>query len=340
MSLSSSVPTASVPPSLNITAGKSVGTFAITAQAVSSQVVSTITATMGTNFQTAPLTIVPVGLSAITITPSSVAGGSPASGTIILNGIAPKGGFIVKLRSSLTNVVVPASVNIPVGSRTYPFKISTTTTAKALTATVAATLAQVTVSTSLTVNPPVLQSISLAPTSVAGGASSTGTVALSGPAPTGGMVVTLSSDSIFAVLPKSVTIPAGKAAVTFVVKTTAVAKQAVANILGSLSGQQVQASLTITAPQLASLTLNPTSIVGGKSSTGTIKISSAAPAGGLVISISSSQAAAIPPATLLIPAGALSATFTVKTLKVQSKTTAVIQASLGTAIKAANLTIS
>jgi hypothetical protein len=69
---------------------------------------------------------------------------------------------------------------------------------------------------------PPLLSLSLNPTTVKGGDQSTGTVTLSGPAPTGGVTVTLSSsDSRFAQVPNSgsVTVPAGATSTTFIVST-------------------------------------------------------------------------------------------------------------------------
>src|SRR5712692_6688575 len=77
-----------------------------------------------------------------------------------------------------------------------------------------------------------------------------------------------------------------------------------------LGGVQAQ-SQTVT-----SLTLGPSSIAGGSgdSSTGTVTLSTAAPASGTVVALSSSNtdlAASAPSVT--VPAGATSATFTVAT---------------------------
>ena len=67
---------------------------------------------------------------------------------------------------------------------------------------------------------PPLLSLSLNPTTVKGGNKSTGTVTLSGPAPTGGLSVTLSSSSAkIASVPSSITVPAGATSNTFIVST-------------------------------------------------------------------------------------------------------------------------
>jgi hypothetical protein len=138
----------------------------------------------------------------------------------MLNGLAPKGGFLVKLSSNLSNVVVPASVTVPAGALSATFKATTTAVSTQKVATVTAKLGTATESATITINPPTLVSLSLNPTAVVGGKTSTGTVTLSGPAPTGGMKVSLTSSAGAATVPASVTIPAGKTSATFTVKTT------------------------------------------------------------------------------------------------------------------------
>ncbi len=68
---------------------------------------------------------------------------------------------------------------------------------------------------------PVLTSLTVNPSSVVGGSPSTGTVTLSGPAPAGGAVVSLSSDNtLAATVPASVTVAAGATSATFPVTTS------------------------------------------------------------------------------------------------------------------------
>src|SRR6185436_11550347 len=64
-------------------------------------------------------------------------------------------------------------------------------------------------------------------------------------------------------------------------------------------------------PSLASLTLSQSSILAGNTVTGTVTLTSAAPAGGAVIPLQGSmQGQVITPPNLTIPAGNISATFT------------------------------
>src|SRR5436853_455355 len=64
----------------------------------------------------------------------------------------------------------------------------------------------------------------------------------------------------------------------------------------------------------SSLTLNPTSVVGGvQSSTGTVTLSGPAPAGGAQVMLSSSNGAASVSSSVTVPAGSSSANFTIST---------------------------
>jgi len=65
-------------------------------------------------------------LSALTLNPSSVTGGAPATGTLTLGSPAPAGGLVFSLSSSIPSVaMVPASVTVPAGSATANFMITT-----------------------------------------------------------------------------------------------------------------------------------------------------------------------------------------------------------------------
>jgi hypothetical protein len=109
------------------------------------------------------------------------------------------------------------------------------------------TAASVTSNTAtLTVNPLSVTVLSVSPTSVTGGASSTGTVTLNGAAPAAGIVVVLSAHPSFASLPSSVTVAAGQATATFAITTTQVKSSKSVTISAKLNGATVSTTLTIT----------------------------------------------------------------------------------------------
>jgi hypothetical protein len=95
-----------------------------------------------------------------------------------------------------------------------------------------------------------------------------------------------------------------------------------------------------TSVTLSSLTLNPTSVRGGNSSTGTVTLSGAAPNGGAVVALSSSNTTvATVPASVTVTTGGTSASFAVSTQRVNSNTTITISGSYGGATQSASLTV-
>ena len=79
---------------------------------------------------------------------------------------------------------------------------------------------------------------------------------------------------------------------------------------------------------LQSLTLYPATIVGGNTSTGVVKLSAAAPVGGLPVSVTSSiSTVASVPGTVTVAAGSVSAKFSVTTTAVRTSTVVTITAS-------------
>jgi hypothetical protein len=89
-------------------------------------------------------------------------------------------------------------------------------------------------------------SVTLNPTSVTGGSSSTGTITLAGPAPAGGAVVTLASNNAAATVPANVTVAAGATTGTFTVSTTGVGALTAVTITASYNASNQTATLTVT----------------------------------------------------------------------------------------------
>jgi hypothetical protein len=89
---------------------------------------------------------------------------------------------------------------------------------------------------------------------------------------------------------------------------------------------------------VASLSLNPATVTGGNSSTGTVTLTAVAPAA-TTVAIASNNAAATVPNSVVVPAGSSSRTFSVTTTQVQATTSAVITASLNGTSRSATLTI-
>src|SRR5882672_9094448 len=283
-----------------------------------------------------------LSLSSLTLNPTSVIGGAQSStGTATLNGLAPGGGAQVALSSNNSAASVPSSVTVVAGAPGAPgatFPVSTSAVAASTPVIISASYGGVTLTATLTVNPAgVAPSITAQPVSqtVTAGQTATFSVTASATAPlryqwqrNGGEIGSATSPSY--------TTPA-----TSTSDNGAQFTVVVTNSVGSVTSNM--ATLTVTPPPLptvSSLTLNPTSVVGGlQSSTGTVTLSGPAPAGGAQVALSSDKGAASVPSSVTVPAGATSATFTVNTSGVLLTTSANISASYNNTTRTATLTI-
>jgi subtilisin family serine protease len=189
-----------------------------------------------------------------------------------------------------------------------------------------------------------LSTVSVNPVSVNGGTAATGTVTLGSPAPAGGVVVALTSSSAAAVVPASVTVPAGASTATFAISTTSVVASTAAVVTASSLGVSKTTTLTVN-PVVASvtfntLTLSPTSVRGGRAnSTATITLSAATPTALVVNLASSNTAAARVPLTATVPAGARTVTFTVTSVTGTTNRTTVISGTALGVTRSATLTV-
>ncbi len=125
------------------------------------------------------------------------------------------------------------------------------------------------------------------------------------------------------------TVAAGSTTATFPATTNPVALSTAVTITALYDGINRTATLTVMAPEaaLTSVSVSPASVQGGVSSTGTVTLSGPAPAGGAVVTLTSSNtAAAQVPASVTVLAGATTATFTATTSPVASNTAVTITA--------------
>ena len=133
----------------------------------------TVNASLGTTTLGAPLTVRPMGMSLVSLSPISVVGGNAVSGTAKLECAAGPGPITVNLASANSAVANPtsATIAVPVGSTSAPFLVSTTPVGVKSTASISATANGVTKSKTLTVNP----AASVSPTSLKFGSVTVGT---------------------------------------------------------------------------------------------------------------------------------------------------------------------
>jgi hypothetical protein len=98
-------------------------------------------------------------------------------------------------------------------------------------------------------------------------------------------------------------------------------------------------TLSLPLGSLSTVSVNPVSVNGGTAVTGTVTLGSPAPAGGVVVTLTSSSAAAVVPASVTLAAGATTATFAISTTVVTASTPAVITASSLGVSKTTTLTV-
>jgi subtilase family serine protease len=347
VTLANSVPgMVTVPSSVVVPAGSQRVTFPVTTVQTSTQTVASIQATYPVSTSvTGTLTLLASPTPAsLVLSPTSVSGGTTSIGTVTLSGPAPAGGADVSLSSSnVASATVPATMNIPEGASSGTFTITTLAQSSSSSANISAAYHGLTRSATLAVTmTPGVSSISVSSSLFEGGGSATGTVYLNIYAPSGGAVVALSSSSTAVNVPASITVTAGLSSATFAIATTAVTAQTVVTISATCSSTTTKTTtLTVVpSPTPLSVTLTPSTVAGGNSSTGTVLLSGPAPAGGSVVTLASSlTSSATVPASLSIPAGTTSGTFTVTTLAQTTTRTATISASLNGLSASAVLTV-
>lgn len=165
-----------------------------------------------------------------------------------------------------------------------------------------------------------LSSLVVNPPTVIAGTPSQGTITLSGPAPAGGLVVSLTSSATnLATVPPTVTIPAGSTTTTFPIQTIPAQTGAV-TITANLAGVSMTAQLNLV--RLVSLTVNPPTVGPGQPTTATLNLSGAVPAAAVVNIATTNPTLVKVPATVTIPANNPTITFPVQTSQVAGEISA------------------
>ena len=148
---------------------------------------------------------------------------------------------------------------------------------------------------------PSLVSVTLDPATVTGGASSTATITLSGPARGNGFDVTFLVSSLSArVALSTITIPDGRSSETVRVDTGPVATRQFVILNASARGETRSAAITILPPAVSSITAAPSSLRSGENSTATITLTGNAPSDGFPVSLSTNNAALRVPASVSV----------------------------------------
>ena len=151
--LSDTLNAATTPVSLQIPEGSSSRSFTVKTAVVASSQSGTVNATLGGITTSQVLTVRPMGLSSLTLTPSAVVGGQPVIGKATLECKAGPGPITVDLASSNAAVAYPVAVDlvVPQGVRSQTFDVATNAVLAKSSTTIAGTANEITKSKTLTV---------------------------------------------------------------------------------------------------------------------------------------------------------------------------------------------
>ncbi len=281
-----------------------------------------------------------VHLSGLTLSPTSIIAGNDVSGTVALNARARFGGYNVSLANNSVGVTTPLSVTVPQGQASANFTAHTGSIAKD-TVTITASSGSFSESQSVQIYPintPHLTSLTLSVKQIQGGTKLSGTLALSGEIGLGGATIQLtSSDPTVVVPPASVSLGFGASSASFDIVTKSVTAPDSVTITAAFANSTASATLTVN-PALA-ITFTSAAVVGGAPVAATVSLAQAGTTNASVSLKSSDSQFAPVPASVIVPAGQLSASFTIPTSVVTAPRTIIITASFAGASASGPITL-
>ena len=176
---------------------------------------------------------------------------------------------------------------------------------------------------------PRLTDLQITPTTFAGSCqSSTGRITLDSPAPAGGTLVNLTSNNSDVIVPLQVTVPAGQTQVTFPITGTSRSYIAESLVTANAGGGFDSSTVRVRPPAVRSLTLGRNPVTGPARFDAAVFLECPAPAGGLVVRLSSSNPGVAGPTVeaLIVPGGAATGRFTIHVSDVTAPQSADIRA--------------
>jgi hypothetical protein len=320
-----------LPEQVVVPAGAMGAPFPVTTRYVSTPTTVMLAATYAEAQSAVPLGVLPPTVAVLALEPTAIIGGEPVTGRLRLIVPAPPEGTVVMLASGRPDrIATPTQVALPAGAADASFVVTTTPVDQTTPVTVAATAGGQTILAALMLYPRVarVQQLELTPNPVLRGLAATGIVTLEAPAPARGVVVTLTSSMPGVVrVPASVRVEAGAATARFSITTARVRATTMVTLTATAEGGAQEASLTVLLAGISVVRLSAGSVVGGQNVTGTVTLATPAPAGGVVVPLTTDRPASVVlPAAVTVPAGARSAAFLVQTRMVSGPVAATITA--------------
>lgn len=254
-----------------------------------------------------PLSVVTPQLALAPAT-ATVINGTTHTLTLTLPYPAGAGGQTINLVSSVPGVAsVPPSIGIAAGETSASIPVTTASTGN--TTITASRTGYTSAQAVVTVIPPPSLSISPSTLTIGVGRSAALTIASSAPAPAGGLTIGLSSsNTAIATLAPSITLPAGATSGQVTLTTVAIGTATI----GAQAPGYLSASMPVSVRPVSLNFPAGAAVAPGLSRSVPLTLSDPAPAGGLVISLASSNSGVLTvPASITVPEGATAANIVV-----------------------------
>jgi len=346
VALASNSASLAAPASIAVPAGSAAASFTATASTVSANTTATLTASYGGVSRTFSVSLVapdtPATLSSLACSPSSLTGAASSTCTVSLTKAATTS-MAIALASNSANLLVPSSVTVPAEAGGASF----TATARAVSVNESVVVSAVaggetrTATVTLQAAPvdPTLTSLTCSPATVFTPGSASCTMNISAPAPAGATAEIVSNNAVLTV-PHLVTIPAGASSIGFTASAAPVNDDLRPVLTAYLFESTTSYTLTLMpSVTLSSLNCSPSSVIGSNPASCTVALTAAAPDGGALVNLTDNSGSVSVPASVSIPAGATSATFSASTSPVSATQAAVMTATVNSQSVTATISV-
>jgi subtilisin family serine protease len=329
----------SVPSSVVIAGGVTQVDVRIAAPVVMSNTSIAVTADFYGTTGGAAVMVVPTTLSALVPEFNDLAARATTPVVVRLTGPAGPGGIDVHFSETSGALSFPTVVHIVEGQSSGVVLVSAANVSVRTSVLLRASDGFSELTVPITVSPVDVTLLSLGVTTLTGGKSATGMITLGAPAPGTGVDIQLSSNQSILNVPTVVHIAKGATSATFTIGSRPVRDRVIVSITATGGTLAKSKSLTVNPAALLSVKVQQTSMTGGATQQGTVFLTGAAPAGGLLVPLSSTNPALQVPSAVEIPEGATSAVFSIRSVPVVIRSAGLVVAQVGVVKKSTSVSV-
>jgi hypothetical protein len=339
VTVTSSDPSASINSPVLVPGGATSANFTIAHTRVTSPKTVTITASYAGSSASAQLTLTPFQVVSFTANSTNSMGGTTVPVRLALNANPLTAITVPIISSDPTTVPTPAAITVPaqtsVASGTFTSKDVAVYTAVTLTAALDGSSVDLPIKIQ-----PALNTLTAASPTVLGATSTTVTLILTQPAPSGGLVVNLAGVNCQFFSP-TFTVPYGAQSVNIPVSAYNVSAPDTMKVTVTYGVEKLVTSMSLLPNALTALSVTPSAFTGSSTTPVTLSVSlTAKVAYDTFVTVSSSDQSHVTlPSIIKIPAGSDTGTYTVPHSKVDHAEYVTITASYGGVQKSVQLIV-